>query len=178
MKSYLCLLRGINVSGKNIIKMAELSELMRQEGLQAVKTYIQSGNIVFKSEIAKADILEEKISSAIKLKFGYEVPALVVDYQSFSTIVALNPFVGELDIKNLHVTILKETPKPELLNTIPNTIGDDSFQIIGCAIYLNCPNGYGNTKLTNTFFEKKLKQKATTRNWKTCLELLKMLKNI
>lgn len=117
MKTYISILHGINVSGQKLIKMKSLQEMYVGLDFRNVRTYIQSGNVLFESNVPEHSLTET---------FGHD------EY-------------------------------------LP-----DEFYISGRSIYLFCPNGYGNTKLSNTFFEKGLKVRATTRNWKTLLELVKL----
>lgn len=167
---YISILRGINVSGQKKIKMADLRELLEAAGLTAVKTYIQSGNVVFSHPKAAVKKLEEKIHQAIKKAFGFEVPVLVLEEKDFRYIVEQNPFLkrAEVEVTKLHVTVMEQVAEAakqaevEALSFTP-----DEFLIDGRYIYVYCPNGYGRTKINNNFFERKLNCKATTRNWKT-----------
>jgi uncharacterized protein (DUF1697 family) len=177
MNTYISILRGINVSGKNIIKMEALRNVFIYIGFSDVKTYIQSGNIIFKFKKASPQKLAVAISSVIKKEFNYEVPVLVLEITDIETVISNNPFLNKpkQDEKNWHVTFLEQAPDKALIAAISTTnFAPDEFKIIDKAVYLSCPNGYGNTKLNNTFFEKKLKTTATTRNWKTVNELLKL----
>ena len=174
MKTYIALLRGINVSGKNIIKMVQLKQMFEDIGFTDVITYIQSGNIIFSSDETNESILESTISEAIIKTFGFEVPVMVLLPNELNIILKANPFITE-DNTKLHITLLSKNFDSELIANIDLSkyLPDRCF-IIERAVYLFCPNGYGNTKLTNTFFEKKLECTATTRNLKTWMELLKL----
>jgi uncharacterized protein (DUF1697 family) len=178
MQTYISILRGINVSGHNLIKMKALQEMYVKLGFTNVKTYIQSGNVVFESERMHADKLSLVISEGIRHNFGFDVPVIVITNQLLKDVVANNMFIrdrGE-DISKLHVTFLSEEPLKNLVETIEaEKYLPDEFHIIPQAVCLFCPNGYGNTKLSNAFFEKRLKVQATTRNWKTITELAKMI---
>lgn len=177
------LLRGINVSGHNVIKMAELKALFENLGFQQVQTYIQSGNILFDFEQTEVSYLETLIAEAIKAKFGFDVPVLVLTADELNAIYKSNPLLNEnADISTLHVTLLSEKPAVDLVKAIEiDAYLPDRFMIVDKCVYLSCPNGYGRTKLNNTFFESKLRVKATTRNWKTIgkvIELTKQAKQI
>ncbi len=177
MNTYISILRGINVSGKNIIKMEALRNACNTNGFSDIKTYIQSGNIVFKYKKTSPQKLASSLSTLIKKEFNCEVPVLVLELTNIETVLTNNPFLGKRneDEKNLHVTFLEETPDKTLVGEISNiNFEPDEFKLIDKTVYLHCPNGYGNTRLNNTFFEKKLKTTATTRNWKTINELLKL----
>ena len=177
MKTYISILRSINVGGQKIIKMADLLTLYNSLGFVNCKTYIQSGNVVFKAKEKDAQKLSKLIVKTINEQFGFWVPVIVIELNNLMQIITANPFVinDNIDTSHLHITFLENQPNTDdidLLNQYKDPI--DSFVIINQCIYLHCPNGYGNTKLHNVFFEKKLKQTATTRNWKTVNELLKL----
>lgn len=175
MKNYIALLRGINVSGKNLLRMNLLKEIFEGLGWERVTTYIQSGNVVFRAADTATDMMEERIREAIRIKAGLEVPVMVIEHGVLEKILQANPLTEELAEQpdKLHITLLSADPLPERLEGIdPEKFLPDRFRASGRAIYLFCPNGYGQTKLTNTFFEGRLKLTATTRNLKTLSHLL------
>lgn len=179
METYISILRGINVSGQKKIKMVDLKTLYEKIGFQNIQTYIQSGNVIFNSEQTDKKGIVEKIQANISNQYGFLVPVQVFDYQEINEVFANNPFVNNRneDISKLHVTVLEEIPQNEVLTGIMNVnSASDEFIIQGKVIYLFCPNGYGRTKLNNTFFEKKLKTTATTRNWKTISKMVELSK--
>ena len=175
MTTYIAILRGINVSGKNKILMQDLKALFESLNFKNVKTYIQSGNVVFDSNSLKN--LETLIQQKIKEQFGFDVPVIVRTVDEITNILKHNPYLKQknIELDKLHITFLSETPIKENLTKIHTyNFAPDVFEIIGNEVYLHCPNGYGNTKLSNTFFENKLKVTATTRNWKTVNEIAKL----
>ncbi|MDD5362035.1 MAG: DUF1697 domain-containing protein [Ignavibacteria bacterium] len=175
MKTYISILRGINVSGKNIIKMDELRRAFAELNFENIRTYIQSGNVVFNSKLSGTKNLEKKISKKILEYFGFNMPVIVKEITEITEVFNNNPFVNERNegLNFLHVTFLSDLPREENLSRIHQIQNDsDEFIVSGKNIYLFCPNGYGNTKLSNTFFENKLNVSATTRNWKTISELI------
>jgi uncharacterized protein (DUF1697 family) len=181
MHIFIAILRGINVSGKNIIKMENLREVLIKLGLKDVKTYIQSGNIVFKSNITDCKILSENIHQCIEDSFGFNVPVQVLSSKDIKETIENNPYIGinSVDTTHLHVTFLAEIPdETRIAELSKNTFNLDSFKWKNKTIYLHCPGGYGNTKLSNGFFENKLKISATTRNWKTVNELNQLAENL
>jgi uncharacterized protein (DUF1697 family) len=179
--NYIALLRGINVSGKNIIKMVELTAMMEALKFKSVKTYIQSGNVVFSDTEKDTLKLEIKIKAAILKTFGHTVPVLVIEASVFNGLIKKNPYLKEAksDSAFWHVTFLSDAPEPEKIKLLQSIdFGSTTFKYLGKAIYLYTPDGYGNTKLSNAFIENKLKVSATTRNWKTMLTLQDTLMSV
>lgn len=177
MVTYISILRGINVSGKNLIKMDALRAMYESLGFQNCVTYIQSGNVVFLSKKSTPEKLASTISNQIKQEFGFEVPVLVMTIDTLEVVIANNPFVKDKKKDNtfFHVTFLEVSSVVKDYDSILDKGREgEEIDITSMAVYLYCPLGYGSTKWTNTFFESKLKVRATTRNWKTTLELLKI----
>ena len=170
---YIALLRGVNVSGRNLLKMQELRKCLDKIGFKNTRTYVQSGNIIFQSEILSSVTLAQMISESISRDFGLEVPVLVKTLSEIIAAIEENPFLPDQaeNPESLYLTLLERKPEETQLEFIPDQSGPDRFIIINDRIYLYCPGGYGKTKFTNTFFEKKLKTIATTRNWNTLLQL-------
>lgn len=181
METYITILRGINVSGHNLIKMDALKKLCADLGFENVQTYIQSGNIVFNASETERNTISSKLIQAISDTFGFQVPVITMKREELQSIIDHNPFMNDTskDPSFFHITFLSDIPLEENYNAVlQSKYKNDQFQLIGKAIYLYCPDGYGNTKLTNTFWENKLKVKATTRNWKTSKQLINMAGNI
>ncbi len=181
MSTYISILRGINVSGQNPIKMDALQKMYKNLGFDNIATYVQSGNVVFKSEIADSKDLGMEITQQIEKDFGFNVPVIVLTIDNLRQIIDNNPFAKDLnkDKAFLHVTFLSSKPDKYDIKAIEEKKQDgEEILITKHAVYLYCPNGYGRTKLSNTFWETKLKVRATTRNWKTTNELLKIATEI
>ncbi|KAA9354645.1 DUF1697 domain-containing protein [Larkinella humicola] len=181
MKTALAILRGINVSGQKRVPMNELKHLVEELNCQQVKTYVQSGNVVFTHSAADEEQLRKQIEKKIVETFGFQVPVLIRSLNELTGIVAHNPFLQEdhTDLDKLHVTFLADVPDTLNRDKLKElAVGTDRFFLSGKELYVYCPGGYGNTKLSNTFFENKLKVTATTRNWKTVNELLKMMHSL
>ncbi len=181
MQTYISILRGINVSGSKIIKMDALRNLFEELKFKNVQTYIQSGNIIFQDKKTNCGTLEKKIAKRILDDFGFDVPVMVKESDELKVVLKNNHFVNDRkeDITKLHVTFLSGEPTKENIEKIKSgNYASDEYVFSGKAIYLFCPNGYGNTKLNNNFFESKLKLVATTRNWKTVNELVNLAENI
>ncbi|MEL6132787.1 MAG: DUF1697 domain-containing protein [Bacteroidota bacterium] len=180
MQTYIALLRGINVSGKKKIKMAELRQHLSEAGYQAVQTYIQSGNIVFQQPSSDIQLLEKNIQDLLLIKYGYEVRVLIMAAQDLEQIAKDNPFLQDpsVDPKFLHVTFLLEALDEERFSAIP--FADYAPEVLerrDHVLYMHMPNGYGRAKMTNNVVEQKLKLPATTRNWRTVLKLVDMGKD-
>lgn len=174
MATYVSMLRGINVGGRRVMKMAELRGIYESLGFGNVESYLQSGNIVFDYPGSDDAAVVGKIESALRKSFGYEVRALTKTEAGLRALVEGLPFVGK-DESELHVTFLYEEPEAFPTEDVERARGDgEEFHRRGREVYLFCPSGYGNTKLSNSFFERKLKVPATTRNWRTVNAMLSM----
>ena len=168
------MLRGINVSGQKKIRMADLKSMYESLGLGNVQTYVQSGNVVFDSEERDVEKLKDVIEAQIEAIFGFSVPVLIRTGDDFRRVIDNHPFAEEEAIRVL-VTFLYEPPKSSKLEELSHYKDKvDQFTIGEREIFLFCPGGYGKTKLSNTFFEKKLDVIATTRNWKSVNALYQM----
>lgn len=157
--------------------MAELKNALLENGFQQVQTYIQSGNIVYQHASTSITDLNKQMNQIIQQKFGFDVPVLTLESKAFETIVRKNPFTSDTqkDTSCFHITFLSECPQAEFIAKIDaSKYLPDEFSIVKNAVYLYCPGGYGNTKLSNKFLETKLKVDATTRNWKTVNELIRL----
>lgn len=180
MSKYIVLLRGINVSGARKVPMADLKKACQQAGFQNVQTYIQSGNVVFDSGETNKQILETKIQELITETFGFnDVPVIVRTAEEWAESIARNPFLKEekVEIKKLYLTFLKELPSSENVEKISQPeFYSDRFQVVEKDVFVCYGNDYSQTKITNDFFEKKLKVAATTRNWNTVMKLNEMVK--
>lgn len=177
----IALLRGINVSGRNKILMAELRTLFVEMGFSDVSTYIQSGNIVFKAEdsVSLSEI-ENSIQQGILQQFGFEVPVIIKSDEYWEKLMALNPFSEESsdNPEKLYVTFLKESAKTKYLEELQKfDFQPDKFIVIEKTVFVFYATNYSDSKLNNTLLENKLKVQATTRNWKTVLKLFEMVNN-
>ena len=172
MNNYITILRGINVGGNRIIKMDALKQLFVELGCTNVQTYIQSGNIIYQSKKA---INESMIAKAIQINFGFNVSVINLTSKELELIIANNPFAKNKknDPNHFHVTFLSAQPVLEKIELLKKQ--EEAFHYINKAIYLYCPDGYSKSKLSNNFIENKLGVTATTRNWKTCNQLVEML---
>lgn len=179
MTTYISMLRGINVSGQKLIKMEALRKLYENLGFINVITYLQSGNVIFTNKDQDPDKLGQIIRREIQKNFGFEVPVIVLTVDKLKQIIDHNPFINDSnkDQSSLYVTFLLSKPDQFDAKVIVDKKQDmEEIIFSDNAVYMYCPDGYGRTKLSNNFFEAKLKVDATTRNWKTTNELYKIVK--
>ncbi|MBU2927749.1 DUF1697 domain-containing protein [Winogradskyella psychrotolerans] len=174
MMTYIALLRGINVGGHKKVPMAELRELLTNSGLQHVKTYIQSGNIIFQSSVNDTNFLTNQIQSLILNQFGFEVPVIIKSQQELRTIYNNCPFSEDRKVESYFV-MLSKAPDQKLVDVASKKkYPNDDYVILNDCIYLHCEKGYGRSKFNLNFFEKKLNVNATARNYKTIVKLLSL----
>ena len=174
MTTYISMLRGINVGGRKKVKMDELKGLYESLGFGHVLTYIQSGNVVFEYERTEIPRLVDRIEKAMKARFGFDVPVVIRTRDEIERVIGKTPFAGKDDSK-VHVTFLSGKPTGFPTDEISRVkAAKEEFAFSDEEVYLFCPGGYGATKLSNGFLEKKLKRTATTRNWRTVNVLLSM----
>ena len=172
MSTYISMLRGINVGGQKKVGMKELKELYESLGFGRVRTYVQSGNVVFDYPYSDPSTLVSKVERGIEGRFGFKVPVVIRTRDELQRLITNTPFVGK-DESKVHVTFLSAEPAAPAEDEIGRAKdGAEEFSISGRDVYLFCPNGYGVTKLSNALFERKLKVSATTRNWRTVNALL------
>ncbi len=181
METYISLLRGINVSGQKKIQMSSLKALYEALEFKGVITYIQSGNVIFRvRKKASQQDLSKRIEEKIREKYGFDVPVVIRTLGEMKKTLSVNPFLDKkgIDTERLYVTFLLEMPTQadrksiEKFDCLP-----DKFIIVDKEVYLQCPHGYGKSKISNNFFENKLKITATTRNWKTVNTLVELASN-
>ena len=179
MVTYICFLRGINVSGQKKIKMVELKEAFECMGFDQVTTYIQSGNVVFKTESTPTDQLELAIEAMLKTHFGFDIAVIVLTHDELTNAVQNNPYVKdqEKEEKKLYLAYLKELPTTENKDLLARyDYFPEVYQINEKVLYFYAANGAGRAKMNTNFFEAKLKVKATMRNWRTSNKLLELSK--
>ncbi|WP_179333581.1 DUF1697 domain-containing protein [Winogradskyella costae] len=172
METYIAFLRGINVGGHRKVPMAELRALLITLGLINVKTYIQSGNVIFQSSDSDSKTLENKIQKNILNQFGFDVPVLLKTKDELSIIFNACPFADAIKAQSYFI-LLSEVPDDTLVKEVSKkTYPEDVYIIVNDCIYLFCPKGYGRSKFNLNYFEKKLSVVATARNYKTTVKLL------
>lgn len=167
------------MSGQKLIKMEALRKLLSENDLYNVQTYIQSGNIIFSSKLENIAKIEEFIHQLILDQFGFEVPVMVLTKDSINQIISSIPYDQDENGNAIQITFLSTEPNMESLEKLNEVKrSDEMYLVTKRAMYLLCPSGYGQTKLHNSFIEKNLKTKATTRNLKTTMHLQKMIEDM
>lgn len=177
MPTYVALLRGINVGGHKIIRMEELRRSFEVRGCANVRSYVQSGNVIFDATRRSPAKLAVMIEALILEDYGFVVPVVVRTAQDLSRIIERNPLLGAkgIDQTKLHVCFLSATPAADRLTTLDTLdAGEGRFLHLDDVVYLYCPTRAADTKLTNNAFERALGVKATGRNWNTVRKLAEL----
>ncbi|MBI5084243.1 MAG: DUF1697 domain-containing protein [Acidobacteria bacterium] len=177
MPAIVCLLRGVNMGGNNRMKMEPLRDLFESLRLRNPRTYIQSGNIVFRSNAKDLDKLASRIQEAIGLGFGFQPDVVLRTASDLQTVVARNPFAGRTDVARdrLVVLFLPSDPSQEVRERVHAlNPGPEEIHFDGREIYIHFPNGVSQSKLSLSAVERALKSTWTGRNWNTVLKLLEM----
>jgi uncharacterized protein (DUF1697 family) len=181
MQQYITFLRGVNMTGHNSVKMADLSALYKDLGYKDAVTYIQSGNVIFSRTDGSSDQqVALRIERAIFDKFTYSVPVMIRTVEEMKNLMSDNPFLGEENFQPSKMAVVllhEEASSDQILKVINVDYPPDKFKISGKEIFIYCPNGFGRTKLYTNFFEKKMGVTGTARNWKTMTTLLQMAEN-
>jgi len=169
------MLRGINVGGHAKVPMTELRAMFCDMGHLDARTYIQSGNVVFGASASTA-ALQSAIEERLEERLGLGIKVVLRTGAQLDDVVSHNPLVdGKRDRAKLHVTFLGSKPASSRVSVLDReAFLPDEFEVVGREVYLHCPDGYGRTKINNSFFERALGVSATTRTWKTVTTLADM----
>ncbi|WP_426485170.1 DUF1697 domain-containing protein [Flavobacterium sp. 2] len=176
MKTHLALLRGINVSGHNMMKMEALKTMLENIGFQNIRTYLQSGNVFVDSE-EEASKIGFMIKQEIFKVFGHEVSVIVITKEDLELCFKNSPYLKEkdLDTKKLYVAFVSTVLKSENINDLKiSQFKPDEASIDGNRIFIKYAVGAGKTRLEGKYIEKKLNVIVTIRNWNTVTNLLAM----
>ena len=177
MPIYVAMLRGINVGGNKRIKMDRLRSTFEALGCERVQTYIQSGNVVFETGKLSPAVLFGRIEDRIVRDFGFSALVITRTSNEMKKIVDDNPFLkdGRIDPEKLHVMFLPEPPALSALKELVSlTTQPDQSRCLGKEIYLYLPNGMAHSSLANNPLERRLLNRATTRNSRTVNTLHQM----
>lgn len=175
MATYVALLRGINVGGHKKIKMDNLRSTIEKAGFKNVRTYIQSGNLVFESALETTTAIAGIIKDSILHDFGYNVPVIVKTSTAFKTIIKDNP-IDELIIEKSYFTLVASTVSKEKIESF-NALQweNETAYCNGTCVYLYFNKPYNKVKCNSSFIEQLFKIETTTRNYRTMQALLKLL---
>lgn len=174
---HLALLRGVNVGGRNRLPMAALAKTFVDQGCVDVRTYIQSGNVLFRAPVPALGRLAPTLRAAILKHFGLDVPVVLRSLPELDAIVARNPFLAAgAAPSTLHVAFLVARPTAAQVAALDaDRSPPDAFSVLGREIFLRFPNGVGGTKLSNAYFDRALGTTSTVRNWRTVEEIHRRL---
>lgn len=177
MASWIALLRGINVGGRNLLPMAQLRSGLEEIGCKNVRTYIQSGNVVLDSSARSAKSVAKKLVDHIESQHGFRPPVVVFKLEQLQAALAENPFPeAAADPKTLHFFFLDAPPKkPDTDGIEAARAATESWQLIDSVFYLHAPDGMAKSKL-GAKAEKLLGVTATARNLRTVQKILELAK--
>lgn len=173
MPAYVALLRSVNVAGYGRLPMADVQRAFEDLGYRDVSTYIQTGNVLFRSPARNESALAAAIGDKLALAFGQAPAVILRTVPALTRVVATSPFPRQgADPSRHHVTFLAETPSAERLAgfSAPPS-GRDELVIIDREVYVHTPDGYAGSKLTGALLERRLQVVSTTRNWNTVTKL-------
>jgi uncharacterized protein (DUF1697 family) len=174
MKTYIALLKGINVGGHKKVPMADLRELLTKSGFENVQTYIQSGNVILQSSKSDISVIEKNIQESIMDHFGFEISVLVKTRSDLNRIFNDSPFSEEKK-KASYFMLLRNTPEDDLVKVASEKVYEgEEYKILKDCIYFFCEKGFGQAKFNANFFERKLKTFVTARNYNTMVKLLSL----
>ena len=184
MPTYVALLRGINVGGRNKVAMADLREVVRSLGHSEVTTYIQSGNIVFSTKRTGTSALAADLERAIEQALGVRPRVVVLSRDELAGVIDANPYPDEPNPKVVHAIFLADAPSPDVADRIAEVErraatkgGRDQVRLIGRTLYLHTPDGFGRSELAALLLRtdgKSIGASATARNWVTVTKLLEL----
>lgn len=184
MTTFVVLLRGVNVGGRNRLPMADLRSSLTDAGLTSVRTYIQSGNLVLADRARDPEVIAARVRSVIARDFALDVPAIALTATAFTRMADANPFGDEPDPKRVHVIALPHAPTDPQIRAVAERAaaaaaagGRDSVAVIGSAAYLHTPDGFGTSTLAAALLSSRTSPLAdgTARNWSTVSALLGLL---
>jgi len=181
MTRHVALLRAVNVAGKNMVAMAGLRRMLEELGLTDVKSLLQSGNLVFRSNRLAGSALESKLEAETAKRLAVSCDYFVRTAEEWAKVVARNPFPDEAerDPGHLVVMFLKAAATPKVVTLLEAAIrGPESVRARGKQLYVVYPAGIGRSKLTTALIEQKLGTRGTGRNWNTVLKLAALAQDL
>jgi uncharacterized protein (DUF1697 family) len=175
VNKYIAFVRGINVGGI-VLKMNELKRILDYTGLKNIKTYIQSGNVIFESKTDDISEIEKKIKIALFKESGLDLVIIVKTKDELERIAASHPFEQKDNHKSLYITMLNNLPMENKIKDFMSIKSDvDKFIVKGDIVYSCYGDGYGKSKFTNNYIENKLCVSGTTRNWNTIKKMVELV---
>lgn len=179
MTVWVALLRGVNVGGKNILPMKDFAKSLGRVGFENVRTYIQSGNVVFRSSAANPNTLADRISETVNEDFGFKPSVFVLKEDDLRSIVQKNPYpIAVEEPKSLHVFLLASAPKKsDVLSLDDIRSPTESCKVVGRVLYLHAPDGLARSRLA-AGIGKTLRVDVTARNWRTIGKLLALVQEV
>ncbi len=175
MAVFISLLRGINVGGNKKIKMVELKALYEALGFTHVRTLLQSGNVVFESEVIDAEQVAGQIEAGIVERYGFESKIIIRTRDQLQALIAHHPFSADqlTEPGKLLIAFLKSEPDAQQVEALREAhTGTEIIHHRDSELYIYYPDGMGRSKLDNSFIERRLKTTSTGRNWNTVNKLL------
>lgn len=174
------MLRGVNLGPHHRIKMDALRALYESLGFSDVQSFIQSGNVIFKTGTRDLARLASEIGNAIEREFGFRADVMLRTTAQLRKVIEKNPFAGRnLDLSKFLVTFLAAEPEADARKKVLQIkIDPEELQIEGREIYMYFPNGVARPKLTWSQVATKLKTSGTARNWTTVQALLAMAEKL
>jgi uncharacterized protein (DUF1697 family) len=178
---FVALLRGVNVGGHNKLPMAGLREALTTDGLESVRTYIQSGNIVLDSPARQVDVVAARVRSVIARGFALDIPVVALTAADLRAVADANPYPDEPDPRRLHAIVLPHPPSADGLALVAARQeaaaakgSPDTVTVVGRVAYLHTPDGFGTSELARTVTSGRANPLAdgTARNWATVAALL------
>jgi uncharacterized protein (DUF1697 family) len=167
---YIALLRGVNIAGHGRIKMDRLRQVFRGLGYTDVATYIQSGNVIFTSDVP---VLATGLESAIEAELGMDVTVVVRTSSELKSIVRANPF-AHADSSKLHLGFMAERPPAAAVQQLElQRFAPEEAIVEGAEMWLHLPNGMGRAKLPD-YLDRRLNVPVTIRNWNTVMKLVEL----
>jgi uncharacterized protein (DUF1697 family) len=179
LTTYIALFRGVNVLGRNLLPMKALKSLCEKNGCVDVQTYIQSGNVIFRSKLSDVSRIAKQLTGSVSRSHGFEPRVVVLTLDEIENAAAGNPFPeAAKDPRSLHIFFLAEAPKsPDLKSFQSLKTTTERFHLKGRNLYLHTPDGFGRSKLAARA-EKLLGVDATARNWRTVTTLLELARTL
>ncbi|MGB5576866.1 MAG: DUF1697 domain-containing protein [Woeseiaceae bacterium] len=179
MKTWIALIRGINVGGRNRLPMKSLAAIFKAAGCKSVKTYIQSGNVVFNARLNSVNKFADAIGKAIETQHGFRPAIQLITTDALKKAITANPYPQAApEPKSLHLCFLKKPPLKEQVRDAEHLLSaSESFAVIGSFLYLHAPEGIARSRFAKGI-DKAFQMNATARNWRTVTKLAQLAATI